>query len=71
MDEYKQLKDNLNRAPNQRQHEQNAPQQVQVAAIAPESHIHRALQPTLPEQPHKEEPGPEENHLKDRQDRVI
>lgn len=62
MDEYKQLKDSLNRAPEQRPHEQNAPQQLQVAAIAPESHIHEAQQATVLEQPHKDEPAHEEDH---------
>lgn len=71
MDEYKQLRDSLNRMPNLRQPEQNpAPQQLQQAAVvAPESHIHEAQQAAVLEQPHRDEPVHEDNH-QDTQSRV-
>lgn len=54
MDEYKQLRDSLNRAPNLRQSAQNpAPQQPQAGAIVPASHIHEVQQA---QQPQKDEP---------------
>lgn len=68
MDEYKQLRESLNRAPNIRQPEQNhAPQHPQAAAIAPESHVHAAQQTAILEQPHKDKPAHEDHH-QDHQD---
>lgn len=54
MDEYKQLRDSMNKAPN--------PQQPQVGAIAPMSHTHEAQQAAGLEQPHKDEPTHEDHH---------
>lgn len=62
MDEYKQLKESLNRVPDQRQHDQNAFQLLQEAAIKPEVHIHEAQQATGLDQPHKDEPA---HHVED------
>lgn len=72
MDEYKQLKESLNRAPSQRQPEQNpAPQQPQAAAIAPESHVHEARQQdTIPVQTHKEEPAAHEEERQHTESKV-
>lgn len=64
MDEYKQLKDSLNKLPIQRRHEQNFPQQLQGGPIAPESPIHNAQQSPVLEELHKDEP----NHGVDHQD---
>lgn len=63
MDEYKQMRDSLNRAANLRQPDQNpVPQQQQAAAVAPESHIHEAQRATILEQPQREEPAHEDHH---------
>ncbi|XP_072248814.1 Golgi integral membrane protein 4a isoform X4 [Leuresthes tenuis] len=59
VDEYKQIRESLNRVPNQAQLEQKAdPQQLQAATKTPESPVHEA-QPVRLEQPQKE------NHLQD------
>lgn len=57
MDEYKQLKESLNRVPDQRHSEQNAFQMLQDAANKPEAHIHEAQQAGVLDQPHKDEPA--------------
>lgn len=51
MDEYKQLKESLNRVPGQ----------PQAAHIASESHLHEAQHNSIVEQPHKDEPVHEED----------
>lgn len=74
VDEYKQLKESLNREPSLRLPEQNpVPQQLQAAAAAPESHIHETQQATILEQPQKEEPTHEEDHQghRDAESRVM
>lgn len=61
MDQYKQLKESLNRVPNLIQPEQNhVPHQPQIATVAAESHVHEAQhahQPSSTILPHKEEPA--------------
>lgn len=61
VDEYKQLKESLNRAPNQRQHEPNT-QHLPDAAIPPESYNHEAQETTVLKLPHEEEPAQEGGH---------
>lgn len=71
MDEYKQLKESLNRVPNLKEPEQNpVPQQPQAAAIAPGSRVYVAQneEPSSTDPPHKVEPA-HEDHL-DSQSRV-
>lgn len=61
MDQYKKLKESLNRVPGLRQPEQNpVPQQPQIPTVVPQSHVHEAQhvqQPSSTILPHKEEPA--------------
>uniref|UniRef100_A0A8D3BFK5 Golgi integral membrane protein 4 n=1 Tax=Scophthalmus maximus TaxID=52904 RepID=A0A8D3BFK5_SCOMX len=59
VDEYKQLKESLNRVPNPRPPEQHAaPQEAKAAAVrAPDSHVHQDQESAI----HKQEPA-HENH---------
>lgn len=60
VDEYKQLKESLNRAPNQRPHEPNT-QHLPDATIPPDSYD-QAQETTVLKQPHEGEPAQEEGH---------
>ncbi|KAM7413370.1 hypothetical protein PAMA_020656 [Pampus argenteus] len=63
VNEYKQLRDSMNKAPNLRVSEQNAaPEQPQAGALAPVSHINEGQPAIALDQPQKVNPAHEEDH---------
>lgn len=73
VDEYKQLKETLNRMPSLRHPEQNripAPQPAQAAGVLAEPRVHQAQPAAILAEPHNDDHAHQEDH-QDTQSRVI
>lgn len=71
VNEYKQLKESLNREQDQTQNQQNAPQQLQVSDAASKSSIHETQRATVLEEVHKDKPVHHQEGRQETEPRVM